>query len=45
MANPMIRGVLHNNVWYVNSRASNDVTNHGKWFKDKGFENIEVCGN
>jgi hypothetical protein len=34
MANSMIGGVLNNNVWYVNSGASNHMTNHGEWFKD-----------
>jgi hypothetical protein len=34
MANSMIRGVLDNNVWYVDSGASNHMTNHGKWFRD-----------
>ncbi len=30
----MIRGVSDNNVWYVDSRTSNHMTNHGEWFKD-----------
>jgi hypothetical protein len=34
MANSMIRGVLNNNVWYVDSGASNHMTSHGEWFKD-----------
>jgi hypothetical protein len=34
MANSMIGGVSDNNVWYVNSRASGDMTSHGEWFKD-----------
>ncbi len=34
MANSMIRGVSNNNVWYVDSRASNHMTNHGEWFRD-----------
>jgi hypothetical protein len=34
MANSMIGGVLDNNVWYVDSRVSNHMTSHGKWFKD-----------
>jgi hypothetical protein len=34
MANSMIGGVSDNNVWYVNFRASNHMTSHGKWFKD-----------
>jgi hypothetical protein len=34
MANSMIGGVSNNNVWYVNFRASNHMTSHGKWFKD-----------
>ncbi len=41
----MIGGVLDNNVWYVDFGASNHMINHGEWFRDKGFENIEVCGN
>ncbi len=46
MANPMIRGVLDNNVWYVDFRASNHMTSHGKWFKDtrdsKTFKFVET---
>jgi hypothetical protein len=34
MANSMIGGVSNNNVWYVDSRASNHMTSHGEWFKD-----------
>jgi hypothetical protein len=34
MANSMIGGVLDNNVWYVDSRASNHMTSHGEWFRD-----------
>ncbi len=34
MANSMIGGVSDNNVWYVDSKASNHMTNHGKWFRD-----------
>jgi len=34
MANSMIRDVSDNNVWYVESRASNHVISHGEWFKD-----------
>ncbi len=30
----MIGGVSNNNVSYVDSRASNHMTNHGEWFKD-----------
>jgi hypothetical protein len=30
----MIGGVLDNNVWYVDSGASNHMTSHGEWFKD-----------
>jgi hypothetical protein len=30
MANSMIRGVLDKNVWYVDSEASNHMSNHGK---------------
>jgi hypothetical protein len=29
MANSMIGGVSDNNVWYVDSRASNHMTSHG----------------
>jgi hypothetical protein len=34
MANSMIGGVLHNNVWYVDFGASNHMTSHGEWFRD-----------
>jgi hypothetical protein len=34
MANSMIGGVLDNNVWYVDSGASNHMTSHGEWFRD-----------
>jgi hypothetical protein len=34
MENSMIGGVSDNNVWYVDSGASNHMTNHGKWFRD-----------
>ncbi len=34
MANSMIRGVSDNNVWYVDSGASNHMTSHGEWFRD-----------
>jgi len=34
MANSMLGGVLNNNVWYVNSRASNHMTIHGEWFRN-----------
>jgi len=34
MANSMIRGVLDNNVWYVDSGASSQMTNHGEKFGD-----------
>jgi hypothetical protein len=30
----MIGGVSDNNVYYVDSEASNHMTSHGKWFKD-----------
>ncbi len=30
----MIGGVSDNNVWYVDSRASNHMINHGEWFRD-----------
>ncbi len=34
MANPLIEGVLDNNVWYVDFGTSNHVINHKEWFKD-----------
>ncbi len=34
MVNSMIGGVLDNNVWYVDSGASNHMTSHGEWFRD-----------
>jgi hypothetical protein len=34
MANSMIRGVSDNNVWYVDSGASNHMTSHGEWFRN-----------
>jgi hypothetical protein len=34
MANAMIRGVSDNNVWYVDSGASNHMTSDGEWFRD-----------
>jgi len=34
MANSMIGGILDNNVWYVDSEASNHMTSHGEWFRD-----------
>jgi len=34
MANSMIGGVSNNNVWYVDSGASNCMTSHGEWFTD-----------
>jgi hypothetical protein len=40
MVNSMIGGVSDNNVWYVDSKASNHMTSHGEWFK-----NTRVCGN
>jgi len=30
----MIGVVSDNNVWYVDSRASNHMTSHGEWFRD-----------
>jgi len=30
----MIGGVSDNNVWYVDSRTSNHMTNHGEWFRN-----------
>jgi len=34
MENSMIIDVLDNIVWYVDSRASNHMTNHGEWFRN-----------
>jgi hypothetical protein len=34
MVNLMIRGVSNNNVWYVDSGASNHMTSHGEWFRN-----------
>jgi len=34
MANLMIGGVSNNNVWYVDSGASNHMTSHGEWFRN-----------
>jgi hypothetical protein len=34
MANLMIGGALDNNVWYVDSGASNHVISHGEWFRN-----------
>jgi hypothetical protein len=34
MANSMIGGILDNNVWYVDSGASNHMTSHEEWFRD-----------
>jgi hypothetical protein len=34
MANSMIGGVSDNDVWYVDSGASNHMTSHGEWFRD-----------
>ncbi len=34
MANSMIGCVSDNNVWYVNSEASNHMTSHGEWFRN-----------
>jgi hypothetical protein len=45
MANSMIGGVSHNNVWYVDSGASNHMTSHGEWFRDTKDLNTRVCGN
>ncbi len=47
MANSMIGGVSDNNVWYVDSRVSNHMISHGKWFKDtkdlKTLGFVETC--
>jgi hypothetical protein len=32
--NSMIGSVSYKNVWYVHSRASNHMINHGEWFRD-----------
>ncbi len=45
MANLLIKGVSDNNVWYVDSGASNHMTSHGEWFRNKGFEDIKVYEN
>jgi hypothetical protein len=46
MTNSMI-GVLDNNVWYVDSEASNHMTSHGEWFGDirdlKTPRFVETC--
>jgi hypothetical protein len=34
MVNSMIGGVSDDNVWYVDSRASNHMTSDGEWFRD-----------
>jgi hypothetical protein len=34
MANSMIGGVLDNNVWYVDSGASNHMFSQGEWFRN-----------
>jgi hypothetical protein len=34
MANSMMGGVSDNNVWYVDSKASNHMTGHGEWFRN-----------
>jgi hypothetical protein len=34
MANSMIGGVSYNNVWYVDSQASNHMTSHGEQFRN-----------
>jgi len=34
MANSMVGSVSNNNVWYVDSGASNHMINHGEWFKN-----------
>jgi uncharacterized cupin superfamily protein len=47
MANSMIGGVSDNNVWYVDSGASNHMTSHGEWFRDtkdlKTSRFVETC--
>jgi hypothetical protein len=47
MANSMVGGVSNNNVWYVDSGASNDMTSHGGWFRDtkdlKTLGFVETC--
>jgi len=34
MANAMIKGESNNNVWYVDSGASNHMIGHVKWFRN-----------
>ncbi len=34
MANSMIGGISDNNVWYVDSGASNHMISHGEWFRN-----------
>jgi hypothetical protein len=38
----MRRGVLDNNVWYVDFGASNHITSHGEWFKDT--KDLKILG-
>jgi hypothetical protein len=42
MENSMIGGVSDNNVWYVDSGASNHMTSHGEWFK--GTRDLKTLG-
>ncbi len=35
MTNSMIGGVSDNNVWYVDFGASNHMTSHREWFRDR----------
>jgi len=34
MENSMIGGISNNNVWYVDSEASNHISSYGEWFRD-----------
>ncbi|CAM6020076.1 unnamed protein product, partial [Sphagnum balticum] len=34
VSDKQLRGVSNNNVWYVDFKASNHMTSHGKWFRD-----------
>jgi hypothetical protein len=33
-ANPVIRGVLDNNVWNVDYKVSDHMASHGEWFRN-----------
>jgi hypothetical protein len=42
MANSMIKDVLDNNVWCVNSGTSNHMISHGEWFRDT--KDLKIVG-